>query len=1786
VQLTRFACGGLSTCAVFLTVVVVGLFLAPPPASAQTNDLTVDVLINSTNTTGYNTSSTSPGEYQRYPERYLEHLQIPYRVIDVSAGAPPDLTSVQLIIAGHKGLSLSAAWQLAIQNAVSSGVGFVNFDSDPNIGTNSHMQVIFKVTGSTPGTPSTSIRVPAALAPGGSTPHYIDGMQLHFPSDPAGDLVYGFHPDNTGTQSSATATLLVGASGTSVAKLGSDPLIIATAYGSGRAVDFTTYDFMRSDRFGFMMGIDDLIWRSFVWAARKPFVVRGYPRFFTLQMDDNDGGLFGNRAEDMFNTALTGNTLPDGTGGPWKLNTFLQVYWLPPGSSERASMIADINGGNLKVAPHGLNGISGGDLYWNDTVANSDSDWITALNSVVAWQQGNGGSDRVPLSRAVTAHYWNISNNSGYDMWNSLGQRYVTGIMKPGFYYNQSPCKNQAGRMNLRPFRIYELPPDQCNPNEMWPIFFADDLPVGSRQGLPSKTMFAFGSQLLGYRFPRVDALWPQTGNGWTVAQSLENFEYYTWRFWGGLAPVEIYTHDSSNMNGASDPDRQALIQRLSAWLNSYGVKHAFLENIDDYLYARNKSLLLTAQANSTNITLSFTGNSTDPDGKLVATKVLVFYGDNEGSWVDVPGFAGGNTYTFANQTPPAIGLDQSSLSFLALPGGSNPVNQAIHITNVGAGTLQWFTSSSAPWLTVSPGSGIGAATLTISANITGMVQGVYNGTITVTALGASNSPQLIPVTLRIEPATLGVTPASLAFNAFQGQGNPGSQTLSIANAGGGRVSWTATTSATWLTLSAASGTAPSSVSVSANAAGLSLGQYTASIIINAGNASGSPQTIPVTLNLQGLLMSDSWSAGTLAGWAVSPLGHASGWTVSQGALQYNGGGHTQLYAGNAAWTDYTLDVQYRLSSLQDYPGGIRGRLNPSNGAGYALWVYPGEHLIKLFRNFGWNIDAGVTQIGQASMTFDTNFHDVKLAFQGTTIQVLWDGSVVISAVDATNPAGMVALDVSNQAVAYGAVLVTGTVGGNGSLNASANSMSFSGNFQGPIPAAQGLSVGSVSGALAWTASSNAAWLSVSPTTGSTPTTLQVTANTTGLAGGNYTGQITLTSLASVSGPVIVPVNLTVIVPPPLLQLTPASMNFTAVSGQPAPTAQSLAILNVGSGQFSWTANSDSAWLSLATTAGTPPGATSVSVNPGQTGLGSYIGHVTVTAPGVANSPVSIPVNLRSVTQAMNENFSDGGLGWVISPLGHANGWSVQGNVYQYAGFGASEACSGNSGWADYTFDTSILLSSFQNYPGGVRGRVNPSTGAGYAAWLYPSDHLLKLFSVPQWNIDGGNTVLLAQAALNFDTTSYHTLRLDFQGNLISVLWDSAPVLSVVDSTNSSGFVCMDGSSQPINYKNVIVTATQASPSVAVSPSGSMAFSVTSNGSPTPQTLSVAASGTSSAVGVTTSASWLTATPSSSVTPTTVNVSVNANGFAVGTYSGTVTINVPGSTSGPIAIPVTLVVQTGFLSVSPSPLTYFGAAGAAPGNQTVTLSNQGTGQLTWTANSNATWLAMTTTSGSTPAAIAVSADPSGLSNGQYSAAVTITSVGASNGPLALPVILNVGTLLFSDIFTTGLSNWTLSPLGQAADWSVTNDTVTYNGQGGEQQQVAGSSSWTDYTFGTDFKLTSLSDFPGGIRGRVNVATGASYGVWVYPAERLIKLFRIGQWSIDASNNLIGQSGLLNFDTTNTHNLRLSFRGSTIQVYYDNQLVTSATDGTYTAGAIAFDVASQPIQFSNVIVIGF
>ncbi|HMG35958.1 MAG TPA: S8 family serine peptidase [Blastocatellia bacterium] len=97
---------------------------------------------------------------------------------------------------------------------------------------------------------------------------------------------------------------------------------------------------------------------------------------------------------------------------------------------------------------------------------------------------------------------------------------------------------------------------------------------------------------------------------------------------------------------------------------------------------------------------------------------------------------------------------------------------------------------------------------------------------------------------------TIGVSPASFTFSATAGGANPASQSLSVTNNGGGTLTWSATDDGTWLTIAPTSGTAPSTVTLSVNTAGLAAGTYNATITVSATGATNSPVSVPVTLTV------------------------------------------------------------------------------------------------------------------------------------------------------------------------------------------------------------------------------------------------------------------------------------------------------------------------------------------------------------------------------------------------------------------------------------------------------------------------------------------------------------------------------------------------------------------------------------------------------------------------------------------------------------------------------------------------------------------------------------------------------------------------------------------------------------------------------------------------------------------------------------------------------------------------------------------------------------------------
>jgi uncharacterized protein (TIGR03437 family) len=101
----------------------------------------------------------------------------------------------------------------------------------------------------------------------------------------------------------------------------------------------------------------------------------------------------------------------------------------------------------------------------------------------------------------------------------------------------------------------------------------------------------------------------------------------------------------------------------------------------------------------------------------------------------------------------PALSIAPATLSFTQAAGAAAPAPQTFRMTfsPIAANwTASAATAGGGNWLSVTPTSGSGDATLQVSVSAAGLAQGAYLGSIAITAAGASGSPRTIDVVLAV----------------------------------------------------------------------------------------------------------------------------------------------------------------------------------------------------------------------------------------------------------------------------------------------------------------------------------------------------------------------------------------------------------------------------------------------------------------------------------------------------------------------------------------------------------------------------------------------------------------------------------------------------------------------------------------------------------------------------------------------------------------------------------------------------------------------------------------------------------------------------------------------------------------------------------------------------------------------------------------------------------------------------------------------------------------------------
>ncbi len=156
-------------------------------------------------------------------------------------------------------------------------------------------------------------------------------------------------------------------------------------------------------------------------------------------------------------------------------------------------------------------------------------------------------------------------------------------------------------------------------------------------------------------------------------------------------------------------------------------------------------------------------------------------------------------------------------------------------------------------------------------------------------------------------------------------------------------------------------------------------------------------------------------------------------------------------------------------------------------------------------------------------------------------------------------------------------------------------------------------------------------WLTVSPSAGTTPGTLTISASPAGLPGGTYVGVVTVVVAGGASGlPVMIPVTLRV-TPPPSISVLPTSLSFLYQPGLPPSGSQILDVASTGIPlDYTVVATTDTGgpWLFSAPATSTTPSLLTVAVNPLGLASGVYKGSLVLRPNQAGVAPITIPVTL------------------------------------------------------------------------------------------------------------------------------------------------------------------------------------------------------------------------------------------------------------------------------------------------------------------------------------------------------------------------------------------------------------------------------------------------------------------------------------------------------------------------------------------------------------------------------
>lgn len=822
---------------------------------------------------------------------------------------------------------------------------------------------------------------------------------------------------------------------------------------------------------------------------------------------------------------------------------------------------------------------------------------------------------------------------------------------------------------------------------------------------------------------------------------------------------------------------------------------------------------------------------------------------------------------------------------------------------------------------------------------------------------------------------TLTVTPQQLNFENVRAGTSSAPLTVNVSASSATTVQVVQVTP--WLTVSpslANVGVTPTAFSVRVNAQGLTQGTYQGSFTIA---LSGSPTPNQVTVNVQATVTGtsvltanpSSLSFTAQAGGPATPSSTNVVITSSAGTMNYTvtanvpwlilgsttgttGGAGFAVSANPAGLTpgSYTGSITVQSTTTSD---SVQIAVSLTVNANATLSISPANPAPFLFQ-IGGPVPAAkfLTVISSGG----------QVAFNVSQSPLTnWLVITPLSGAAGTAPATLT-LSVNPQGLAPGVhrtnLIVTPANGSplapvpislvvsvNPLLQLSANTLSFTAPFGGSPPAEQTVQItaAGTGPAVAFNVSSNQSWLTTALSAGSTPSTLTVRANPSGLTIGEHTGVITVTPANGDPYALSIAVTFT-ITDVSELTAAPSVLLFSHQINQPAPQAQNILVDSVGQPTSftlsTTTASCGGGWLSATANQTTTPAIVTVSVVVSGLTPGTCTGTVRASFnAGSSMSTLNIPVTLYISSSAALRVGLPQGFGLITiqenSPAPQQlmtltstdSQTSVQFTVsatsspqFLFAPGAGTTPQNVNivvraDGLTPGNYTGSVLIES-SGLPGGsftipFRLRVLPNVTVTVTPNVLtfeqpqggspPASQNITLTSSAQGatftasitSISGGNWLSLSRTSGAASGTVG-----------VSINQNSLPQNSYQANVR---FVFQNSSTPPVDVTVILNVTPPRTLEVSVQ---SLEFTHQAGG-PTPaaQTFTVSTTGQAAEFTIgTVSSGWLSASPASGTTPREITVTVNPQNLASGSYNGTITVIAAGLSGSPRTIPVTLVI--------------------------------------------------------------------------------------------------------------------------------------------------------------------------------------------------------------------------------------------------------------------------------------